>query len=67
MTNFKYSKTTNTTLKASGLLDTDLGTIEIDGEEKPLIQLIKDFNGCEVAISVSVKTTEELDKPTVEE
>lgn len=63
MTNFKYNKITNTTLKASGLLDTDDGTIEVDGEEKSLLNMISDFNGCIVDISVSVRTSEELDVP----
>ena len=63
MTNFKYNKITNTTLKASGLLDTDDGTIEIDGEEKSLLNMISDFNGCIVDISVSVRTSEELGAP----
>lgn len=65
-TNYKYNKTVNTTLKLSGILDTDNGTIELDGEDKSLLNMISDFNGCAADITVSVKATEDLNLPEVD-
>lgn len=67
MANFKYNKSITTTLKACGLIDTDNGTIDIDGETKSILQLISDFNGCEAEISVRVKTDTELEAPAESE
>lgn len=64
MNTFSYKKTTTTTLKATGFLDTDNMIIDVDGVDKDLSTLLSDFNGACVEISVKVKTDEELDEPT---
>lgn len=53
--NLSYKRITTTKLQANGFLDTDNKTIEIDGVEKNLSELLKDFNGTEITIAVSVK------------
>ncbi len=63
---FKYNKTTTTTLKVGGILDTDRGIIDIDGDERNLFSLISDFNGADVEIVVKVKIDEELAAPNEE-
>ena len=50
-------------MKASGLYDADKMTIEIDGEEKDIKTLAKDFNGLEISLTIQVKQDEELDEP----
>ena len=62
-----YKKQQSITLKASGLYDADKMAIEIDGEEKDIKTLIKDFDGLEVVLSVSVKRDEDLDEPVSDE
>ena len=58
-----YKKQQSITLKASGLYDADKMTIEIDGEEKDIKTLAKDFNGLEISLTIQVKQDEELDEP----
>lgn len=65
--NLTYKKSTTTALKASGILDIVNGTIDIDGVEKKVLSLLKDFDGAEVELSVKVKDEEELDEPTSDE
>ena len=59
--NLTYKRITTTKLQANGFLDTDNKTIEIDGVEKDLSELLKDFNGAEITIAVSVKEEEILE------
>lgn len=58
--NLTYKRITTTKLQANGFLDTDNNTIEIDGVEKKLSELLKDFNGTEINFAVSVKEEEVL-------
>lgn len=60
---FVYEKTVTTKIKATGLLNFDAGTIEIDGEEKKLSSLFSDFDNCVVAITMQVSDKEEFDMP----
>ena len=57
---FSYKKTTVTKLQAIGLLDTDNGTIDVKGETKQLLDLLKDFNGTTITLTVQVKEEEEI-------
>lgn len=57
---FKYTKTTVTKLQAIGEIDTDKLTIEVEGETKELAELLKDFNGTTVTLSVQVKEEQEI-------
>ena len=57
---FSYKKTTTTKLQAIGVLDTDKGTIDVEGETKGLLELLKDFNGAVVTLAVQVKEEEEI-------
>lgn len=62
--NFSYKKQQAVTLKASGLLNIDDFTIEIDGEDKDVKTLLRDFDGSEVILTVQTKVDEELEEPT---
>ena len=62
MANFSYKRTETTTLKATGIIDSDRMVIEVNGEEKRLSTLQSDFNG-EIEINIKVKSEEELDPP----
>lgn len=59
---FTYKKTTTTKLQAIGLMDTDKLTIEVEGETKSLAELLKDFNGTTVTLSVQVKEEEDIEE-----
>lgn len=59
--NLSYKRIITTKLQAAGFLDTDNNTIEIDGVEKDLSELLKDFNGVEISFAVSVKEEEILE------
>lgn len=63
MVNFSYKRTETTTLKATGIIDSDRMVIEVNGEEKKLSTLLSDFNGGEIEINIKVKSEEELDPP----
>jgi hypothetical protein len=57
---FKYTRTTVTKLSAVGLIDTDNGTIEVEGETKNLLELLKDFNGANISLAVQVREEIEI-------
>lgn len=63
MANFSYKQTTNTVLKACGIIDTDNGTITVDEEEKSINTLLSDFNGAFVELNLKTKNEVELDEP----
>jgi hypothetical protein len=67
MANFAYKKTETTTMKITGIIDTDKMTVDVDGEEKSLSTLLSVFNGGEIEINVKIKSEEELDEPTSDE
>ena len=67
MKSFVYERATTTTLKAVGVVDTDRGIIDIDGEEKSIATLLSDFNGAIIELSVKVKNKEELEVPESDE
>ena len=56
----KYTRSTTTSLKVTGTVDLDNGTIDVDGETKSITELLKDFNGAEIELSVTVKESEDL-------
>lgn len=64
--NFVYKKTTQTSMKIAGIIDTDTMTIDVDGDVKQLNTLLSDFNGGCVEINVKVKDEEELDEPVAD-
>lgn len=55
-----YKKSTVTTLKAIGTLELDKGVINVEGEEIPITDLLKDFDNLDVEISMKIKDEEEL-------
>lgn len=65
MANFTYKKTLTTQMKVVGILDTDMMTIEVDGENKKISTLLSDFEGECIEITVKTKAEQELDEPTV--
>ena len=69
--NSSYKKTTNTTIKATGLFN--LGDMTIVSEDKELgeversvTSLLSDFDGETISFSVTLKTEEELGDPSEE-
>lgn len=64
MSNFTYKRTTTTSMKVAGIIDTDNMTVDVDGEVKKLSTLLSDFNGVGIEINVKVKDEEEIDEPT---
>jgi len=67
MAKFSYTKNTVTTLKATGVIDSDNGTIYVDEAEKNLKTLFAEFNGANVELTIRVKENEELEEPVDEE
>lgn len=67
MANFIYKKVITTNMKVAGILDTDIMTVDIDGEEKKLSTLLSDFNGAPVELNIKLKDEEELDEPKASE
>ena len=65
--NFTYKKTTTTAMKIAGIIDTDMMTIDVDGEEKKLSTLLSDFDGAAIEINVKIKEENELLEPTENE
>lgn len=59
--NPSYKKSTTTTLKAVGFLDSKSSSIEIDGNFIALSTLLSDFDGELVEFQMKVKEDEELD------
>lgn len=64
MSNFTYKRTTTTSMKVAGIIDTDNMTVDVDGEVKKLSTLLSDFNGGAIEINIKVKDEEDLDEPT---
>ena len=64
MANLVYKRSTTTSLKTAGLIDVENMTITVDGEDKKLSRLWKDFEGSEVEIVINVKVDEDIPEPT---
>ena len=64
MANLVYKRSTTTSLKTAGLIDVENMTISVDGEDKKLSRLWKDFEGSEVEIVIKVKVDEDISEPT---
>lgn len=64
MANLVYKRSTTTSLKTAGLIDVENMTITVDGEDKKLSRLWKDFEVSEVEIVIKVKVDEDIPEPT---
>ena len=64
MANFVHKRTTTETMKIVGILDTDLMTIDVDGEPKKLSTLLSVFDGFGVEVNIKIKDEEDLSEPT---
>lgn len=64
MANLVYKRSTTTSLKTAGLIDVENMTITVDGGDKKLSRLWKDFEGSEVEIVIKVKVDEDIPEPT---
>lgn len=64
MANLVHKRSTTTSLKTAGLIDVENMTITVDGEDKKLSRLWKDFEGSEVEIVIKVKVDEDIPEPT---
>lgn len=60
MKNYQYKETKITTKKLAGILDTSRGVIEVDGEEKNIMDELKDFEGAPIEFVVKVKEETDL-------
>ena len=59
MAHYLYKKNTITTKKLAGIYDAEGGIINVDGEDKELLEELRDFEGA--AIELVVKVKEETD------
>ena len=60
MAAFTYKKTS---MKVTGMLNPQTMVINVDGEDKQLSTLLRDFADLPVEINIKVKDEEELDEP----
>lgn len=65
MANFSYKEVKTTTLKVAGILNTNKGTIDVDGVEKRLSTLLSDFNNECVEFTLKIKEENDLDEPGI--
>lgn len=63
MAAFTYKKTSTTSKKVTGILNPQTMVINVDGEDKQLSTLLRDFADLPVEINIKVKDEEELDEP----
>ena len=63
MAAFTYKKTSTTSMTVSGILNPQTMLINVDGEDKQLSTLLRDFADMPVEINIKVKDEEELDEP----
>ena len=63
MKSFTYKKTEITSMKLSGIIDTDTMTISVDETEKSLSTLLSNFNGAYIEFTIKTKDEEELEEP----
>ncbi len=63
MAAFTYKKTSTTSMKVTDILNPQTMVINVDGEDKQLSTLLRDFADLPVEINIKVKDEEELDEP----
>lgn len=63
---FSFKEVTTTTMKVTGMFDSDNMTIDVDGEMKKLSTLLSVFNGSTVDIQVKIKSEQDIDEPVEE-
>lgn len=63
MAAFTYKKTSTPSMKVTGILNPQTMVINVDGEDKQLSTLLRDFADLPVEINIKVKDEEELDEP----
>jgi hypothetical protein len=63
MAAFTYKKTSTISMKVTGILNPQTMVINVDGEDKQLSTLLRDFADLPVEINIKVKDEEELDEP----
>lgn len=63
MAAFTCKKTSTTSMKVTGILNPQTMVINVDGEDKQLSTLLRDFADLPVEINIKVKDEEELDEP----
>jgi uncharacterized protein YktA (UPF0223 family) len=60
MKNYSYKKSTVTTKKFAELYDAERHVIDVDGEEKDIINELKDFEGAAIEVVIKVKDETDL-------
>lgn len=63
MAAFTYKKTSTTSMKVTDILNPQTMVINVDGEDKQLSTLLRDFADLPVEINIKVKDEEKLDEP----
>lgn len=63
MANFVYKLVKTKSMKIAGVIDTDEMIVELNGEDKKLSTLLKEFNGRSIELNVKIKNEEELAEP----
>lgn len=58
--NYSYKESKVTTKKIAGFYDAEKHTVEVDGENKDIVEELKDFEGAVVEITVKVKEETDL-------
>lgn len=60
MANYLYKKNTVTTKKLAGIYDAEGGIINVDREDKELLEELRDFEGATIELVVKVKEETDL-------
>lgn len=60
MKNYIFKETKVTTKKLVGFYDSENHTIEVDGENKDVLQELEIFNGCPLELVLKIKEENDL-------
>lgn len=58
--NYSYKESRVTTKKLAGMYDAENHIIEVDGENKDILEELKDFEGAVVEITIKIKQETDL-------
>lgn len=58
--NYSYKESKVTTKKITGMYDAENHVIEVDGENKNIIEELKDFEGAIVEVTIKIKQETDL-------
>lgn len=58
--NYSYKESRITTKKIAGIYDAEKHVIEVDGENKDIVDELKDFEGAVVEVTIKIKQETDL-------